>query len=67
MQIVNLAIQANFRRMCILDNGAYISPSICTNRLIFFYLVFSDYANVSHNFTNLYFCDVIPLLYNHAT
>ena len=43
--------------------GAYISPPICTRRLIFgkgfcFHLVLSKYAIQSHNFTNLNFCDV---------
>ena len=72
MQIVNLAIQANFRRMCILDKGAYRSPhQFAPTGLflekVFFHLVLSKCANLSHNFTNLNFCDVIPLLNNHAT
>ena len=44
------------------QTGVYIHPTICTNRLILartlFYLAISEYANLSHNFTNLNFCDV---------
>ena len=42
------------------QTGAYISSPVCTNRLIFskrafFYLVLSEYANQSHNFTKFEF------------
>ena len=66
--MVNVMIQAKFRRICMESSeqtGAYIYPTIFTNRLILarrlFYLAISEYANQSHNFTNLNFCDVTLL------
>ena len=45
-------------------NGAYI-PTICTNRLIFskwtFFIL--SFLELSHNFANLVFCDVITSLF----
>ena len=50
------------------QTGFYIYPPICTNGRIFakgafFHLVLSEYiyANQSHDFTNLNFCDVTLL------
>ena len=53
-------------------NNAYTSLPICTKRLVFgrrtvFISVLSGYTNLSHNFTNLVFCDVITsLFYSHG-
>ena len=44
-------------------NSAYISPRLIFGKwfFFFFHLVLSEYANQSHNFTNLNFCDVTVL------
>ena len=68
--IETFTIQTNFRRVYIdplEHNNAYTSPRICTKRLVFgrrtdFISVPSGYTNLSHNFTNLVFCDVITSL-----
>ena len=55
------------------NNATYISPPICTNRLISdqeetFYLVLSGYANLSHDFSKFSFRDIVTsLLYTPTT
>ena len=69
--IETFTIQTNFRRVYIDSlehNNAYTSPRICTKRLFFgritvFISVLSGHTNLSHNFTNLVFCDVITSLF----
>ena len=74
--IVTVTIHVYFRRTYMEsseNNATYISPPICTNRLISdqeetFYLVLSGYANLSHDFSKFSFRDIVTsLLYTPTT
>ena len=64
--MVNVMIQAKFRSICMessVQTGAYIHPTICTNRLIFgkeafFIFLFLNMLTNLIIIINLNFCDV---------
>ena len=63
---IRATIQANFQRICMESSEHNCACNLLTNlhqqsdcwKEGFFHLVISEYANKSHNFTNLNFCDV---------